>query len=135
MRAQAIVRGRAALLLALTLAAGCRAHAGTPAPGPPPIMVRVLNRTAVSAVVWVARDSVHWRLGAVDSAGRAEFPVPRSFLERRDSVRFLAFHGTDPGCVFQDARFATAGRKRFTVVLQREFPNPDPKKKEPCRWP
>jgi len=121
------------VLVAAAAAAACAAHASRPASPPPPVTVRVVNQTAVHAVVWVARDSAHWRLGAVDSAGKAEFPVPRSFLERRDSVRFIAFNGAT-SCI-QDARFANAGQRRFTMVLRREFPNAAPGATGACRWP
>ncbi|HEX9107272.1 MAG TPA: hypothetical protein VF832_08585 [Longimicrobiales bacterium] len=122
------------ILLAAAAAAAC-AHRSVQAPLPPPVTVRVLNETAAHAVIWVARDSAHWRLGAVDSAGRAEWPVPRSFLQQRDSVRFIAFRAADDASCIQDARFANRGRKRFTVVLRREFPNPAPGAKGMCRWP
>ncbi len=125
-----IRRRPAALPLALLLAAACGGHPGAPT-APPPVILRVINRTASPATVWMAWDSAHWRLGAVEGARTAELPVPRWFLERRDSVRFLAFRG-DTACV-QDARFPT-DRHRYTMVLTREFPNPDKRKTAPCRW-
>ncbi len=117
------------LLMAMWAGAcGGRPEAPTPAP---PVLLRVVNRTASPAAVWMAWDSAHWRLGAVEGSRTAELPVPRWFLERRDSVRFLAFRG-DTACV-QDARFPT-GRRRFTMVLTREFSNPDKRRSGPCRW-
>ncbi len=121
-----------ALSLVLTLgAAACGGRPETPSP-PPPGILRVINRTTSPAAVWVARESAHWRLGAVEAAGTADLPVPPSFLAQRDSVRFLAFRD-DTACV-QDARFATRGRRHFIMVLQRELANPDKRKPRPCRW-
>ena len=130
---QRLHRRALTLLLAAAAVSACAHHRPRAAPLPAPVTVRVLNQTSSHTVVWVARDSAHWRLGAVDSAGRAEWPVPRSFLQQRDSVRFIAFHA-DTACI-QDARFANKGQSRFTVVLKREFPNPTPGAKGMCRWP
>ncbi len=119
------------LLLAAAGAAACAHQAPQRAPGPPPVLLRVVNRTSSPAAVWMAWDSAHWRLGAVAGSRTAELPVPRWFLERRDSVRFLAFRG-DTACV-QDARFPT-DQRRYTMVLTREFPNPDRRSNKPCHW-
>ncbi len=101
-------------LLAVLATAAC--HHAPPASVRPGPTVRVLNRSGCWATVWVARDSAHTRLGNVADGRRAEWPVPRSYVQGRDSVRFLAFRRGDARCV-QTARRATAGVTRFAVRL------------------
>jgi hypothetical protein len=99
-------------------------------PAPRPVTVRVVNTTGVPATVWVARDSAHARLGSVPARGRGEWPVPWSFLQGRDTVGFIAFR--DGSACVQRARFGTAERRRFTMVLRRTFPEPGAGRS--CRW-
>jgi hypothetical protein len=67
-------------------------------------------------VVWVAREAAHARLGQVPHRGTAEWRIPRSFIEGRDTVRFIAF-AADKSCA--QVRFPTVGRTHYALVLER----------------
>jgi hypothetical protein len=119
------------LLAALALAA-CGGPAQSPSPHAAPVTVKVVNRSLSPAQVWVAHESAHARLGVVGALDTAEWPIPRSFVEGRDSVGFLAFAG-DSACV-QKARYQVGRRRHFTVVLRPVFLDSSPGRKKLCNW-
>lgn len=124
--------GWANLILVSALAVPACGGRALPSPTAPRATVKVVNETMSPALLWVAHDSAHARLGVVEPLKSAEWAIPRSFVEGRDSVGFLAFAG-DSACV-QKARYDIGRRRHFTMVLKPVFLEANPGRKKLCSW-